>query len=103
MSIGHKIQRSSKSLFICCVDLPPQLEGESCNLETCKTIALIQLLVVVFSMLAVMTYRVSMASVMWSTVDFFPKSQVKLFVTCTAATLNLLVIVILNKVLDRHS
>ena len=56
-----------------------------------------QLLVVVFAMMAVMTYRVSIASVAY-TMESFPKSQVKLFVTCTAATLNLMVIVVLNKV-----
>ena len=56
-----------------------------------------QLLVVVFAMMAVMTYRVSIASVAY-TMESFPKSQVGLFVTCTAATLNLMVIVVLNKV-----
>ena len=61
----------------------------------------IQLLVVVFAMMAVMTYRVSIAAVMYN-VSFYPKSYVKLFVTCTAATLNLMVIVILNKVLHKR-
>ena len=52
-------------------------------------------------MMAVMTYRVSIAAVMYN-VSFYPKSYVKLFVTCTAATLNLMVIVILNKVLHKR-
>ena len=58
-----------------------------------------QLLVVVFAMMAVMTYRVTIVTVAYKADDLIPKSQVQLFVTCTAATLNLLVIVILNKVL----
>ena len=49
------------------------------------------------SVVAVMIYRVTIVTALYGS-NNYPKSYVKLTVTMTAATLNLLVIVILNKV-----